>query len=260
MASDADINIDNPDLAAGAKSRRGRLARLLETFITVLILLNLLIISLETVEAINEQYGKVFKVFEAFSIIVFTFEYFYYLYKADKKLSFIFSFAGLLDLMVILPFYLPFIGVDLRGLRALRLIRIARVFKLARYNEALNLINHVVVKQRFELYVSGIIMVLMFYLGATFIYFAEHEAQPEHFSSIPATLSWCVTSLSAFGAKTCAPVTPVGKLTSVFMTILGVCFFALPMSILGAGFVDELNLKAKKQASPDRCPHCRKKL
>ncbi|MDR1618535.1 MAG: ion transporter, partial [Treponema sp.] len=83
--------------------------------------------------------------FEVFSIVIFTIEYALRLWTARNKyqeakhpyLKHIFSASAVIDLLAILPFFLPFlIPVDLRFLRVIRLLRIARIFKLGRYNKA----------------------------------------------------------------------------------------------------------------------------
>ena len=69
-------------------------------------------------------------------IAVFTIEYLLRVVVADRKLGFIFSFFGLIDVAATLPFYLA-TGLDLRAIRAFRLLRLFRVFKLLRYNRAI---------------------------------------------------------------------------------------------------------------------------
>ena len=61
--------------------------------------------------------------------------------KIKSIFRFIFSAQGLIDLLAILPFYLPMlIKMDLRFLRVLRLTRFLRILKVNRYNNSLNLI------------------------------------------------------------------------------------------------------------------------
>ncbi|SHE20652.1 ion transporter [methanotrophic endosymbiont of Bathymodiolus puteoserpentis (Logatchev)] len=74
---------------------------------------------------------------EAVLIGIFSVEYLLRLYVADKKIGFVFSFFGLIDLLAILPFYLS-VGLDLRSIRVFRLLRLFRLFKLLRYNQAIN--------------------------------------------------------------------------------------------------------------------------
>jgi len=48
----------------------------------------------------------------------------------------------------------------------------------------------------------------------------------------------------------------MGKFCASVIAILGIGMFALPTGILGAGFVEAIQKKKRKQI----CPHCRKDL
>jgi voltage-gated potassium channel len=80
------------------------------------------------------------------------------------------------------------------------------------------------------------------------MYFVEHEAQPEVFTSIPATMWWGVATLTTVGYGDLYPITPLGKILGGGIAILGIRFFALPAGILSSGFSDEL----KKSILPVR--------
>jgi len=53
------------------------------------------------------------------------------------RLRFVLTPLAVIDLLAILPLYLPFTGLDLRFLRIVRMMRIARIAKLGRYCQAL---------------------------------------------------------------------------------------------------------------------------
>ena len=97
-----------------------KLSKISNIFIISLIILSVITFSVETIPNLDKDTRKILTQFEVFSIIVFTIEYLIRLYISDKKLSYIFSFYGLVDLLAILPFYLSLM-VDLRTLRILRL-------------------------------------------------------------------------------------------------------------------------------------------
>ena len=79
---------------------------------------------------LNPRIRQLLDYLECCIIGVFTLEYGARVATAPKKLKFIFSFYGLIDLIAILPFYLMLM-VDLRSLRALQLLRLLRVLKWA---------------------------------------------------------------------------------------------------------------------------------
>jgi voltage-gated potassium channel len=120
---------------------RSSAASLINDFIIVMIVLSSFAIILESIEFIETNFATEMKWFDQFSLIVFTIEYIARLLCGGLKSQFIgkrFSTLryaltpmALLDLIVILPFFLPIHGmVDLRFLRLIRLIRLV---KLARF-------------------------------------------------------------------------------------------------------------------------------
>ena len=238
-------------------------SRLFDLFILSLIALNVASIVLESDQEIRDSYSQAFWRFELFSVVVFTAEYVLRLWTCVEEPRHARPVAGriraalspllLIDLLAILPFYLPFFAVDLRFLRSLRLFRVFRVAKVARYSTALQTIGRVMASRRSELLVTAFAMGLLLILSATLMYYVENEAQPESFSSIPATMWWAVTTMTTVGYGDACPITPLGKVLASFIAILGIGMFAVPTGILGAGFTDEMR---RKNAPPRRCPHC----
>ena len=107
----------------------------MNTFLFLLIILSLVAITLESVTAIEAKWSPELLVFEFISVIFFSVEYVLRIWSAPdnrdlegktalgKRLNYIFSFTGLIDLIAILPTLLQFIwvGADLRLLRVMRL-------------------------------------------------------------------------------------------------------------------------------------------
>ena len=95
---------------------------------------------------------------------------------ADRKITFIFSVHGLIDLAAILPFYVA-LGIDLRSIRAIRLLRFLRILKLARYTtKAIDRLCRAAGIAREELLVFLGGAGLLIYLSAVGIYYFENEA------------------------------------------------------------------------------------
>ena len=134
-------------------NEKGDLNYYFDIFIMSLIILNVLAIILASDQVIGERHKTIFYYFEVFSVIVFSAEYLLRLWTCVEKqayhdpitgrLKFMFSPMAMIDLLAILPFYLPFVGVDLRFLRILRIFRIFRLLKMARYSNAFSMIKNV---------------------------------------------------------------------------------------------------------------------
>jgi len=240
-----------------------RLSQAFDVFLVVLIALNVFAMVLETVESINRAAPRFFCYFEAISLILFSVEYVLRVWSCtvvdafrapvSGRLRYMVTPLAIIDLLAVLPFYLPFVGVDLRSLRAVRLFRLFRMAKLARYSEALKLIGRVVMSRKPEILTTVFVLLMLVLLASTLMYFAERDAQPERFTSIPATMWWAVATLSTVGYGDVYPITPIGKILASIIAILGIGMFALPTGILGAAFVEEMQ---RKNSAPRRCPQC----
>ena len=240
-----------------------RVSRWFDIFILALIFLSVAAVIGGSVPSVAERYGGALYWFEVFSVAVFTVEYIGRIWACvtspsfrrpvADRIRFALTPLALIDLLAILPFYLPFVGVDLRSLRALRLLRVLRVAKVGRYYSALRLIRGVMTEQKEELAMTTGIMLLLLIMSASMIYYAENPAQPEQFSSIPASMWWTVVTLTTLGYGDVYPVTIAGKVLAGITAVLGIGMFALPTGIIGSGFVEQIQ---KSKAKPTCCPHC----
>lgn len=236
-----------------------RLSRGFDMALIILILLNVFAVIIGSVPSIQSKYGAIFRGFEIFSVSIFTVEYLTRIWSCTCDIKYAGSVAGrlkwmtqplsIIDLLAILPFFFTYFGVDLRVVRAFRLFRIVRIFKLGRYSSAIRLLGRVFVKRKEELTITSVALVFLIIISATLMYYAEFEAQPDHFSSIPATLWWSVVTLTTVGYGDVYPVTLAGKIVAGMISILGIGMVALPAGIISAGFVEELSSDKQRDES-----------
>jgi len=235
-----------------------RLSRRFDLFIMIMIFLNMIAVIMETVDAVYVKYDSLFEWFEIISVIVFTLEYAgriwtctlieRYSHPIKGRIQFILSPIGLIDLLAILPFYLPFImSIDGRILRLLRLFRLVRIFKMGRYSTAFRMIANVLNRRKEELLVTLTIVLLVLVLASSLMYYVEHEVQPEAFSSIPATMWWGVATLTTVGYGDVYPITSIGRVLGAFIAIMGIGIFALPAGIIASGFEAEIRKKSEEK-------------
>jgi len=200
-----------------------------DIFIIVLIILNVLAVIIASVPVLHEKYSSFFYRFELFSVIIFTVEYILRIWTCTEiekyngirgRIKWFFSPLALIDLLAILPFYLPFIGVDLRFVRIFRLFRIFRLLKIARYTSALDLIRNVFKSRKEELFVTLVFAMLLLIVSSTLMYYAENEVQPNKFSSIPAAMWWAVITLTTVGYGDIYPITGFGKVMAGIIALL----------------------------------------
>jgi voltage-gated potassium channel len=241
----------------------GKYNKIVNASIICLIVLNTLAVMLETLDSFYLRYSRIFQSFEIFSIFVFSIEYLLRLWTITERrkyeapfwgrLKYLITPGALVDFFAVAPFFLPAaIFFDLRFLRIFRLIRFVRFFKLARYMSASKRISRVFRNKKEELILSLIMSVFLIVFSASMMYFIEHDAQPDKFSSIPETMWWSVSTLTTVGYKDIYPITIAGKVLSSFISILGIGMFALPAGILASGFSEEFKVAKKKKF----CPEC----
>ncbi len=234
--------------------------------ILTLIVLSIGSIILESIPEINKEFGNQLRAFNIFTVVVFSIEYLLRLYVCDlthptdnkvkSVLKFIFSGYGLIDLLAILPFYIPMlIKVDLRFLRVLRLTRVLRILKVNRYNNSLILIWTVIKEKRSELAVTGFVTLLLLIFASFIMYYVEGPSQPEAFPNILSAMWWAVATLTTVGYGDIYPITGLGRMLSGFIALLGIGIVALPTGIISAGFISKID-SSKTEIDIKKCPHC----
>jgi voltage-gated potassium channel len=224
-------------------------------FIIVLIILNVFAIMLGSVSSISLKYGDELRLFEVLSVIIFTIEYVMRLIAHRNNLvRYIFSFYAIVDLLAILPFYIPFIvKADLRFLRLLRLMRVFRIFKTTKYSSSLSVLIDVIKEKRRELGISLFICSIFLVVASFIVFYFENEAQPEQFSNLFDSIWWALATLTTVGYGDIYPVTVEGKIIAGFLALLGIGIVALPTGILSAGLMEKIGNKKT-------CPHCGKEI
>ena len=185
-------------LRALIEDNTSKSGKIFDYFIQVLILISLISFSIETLPDNSNETKHILFLVEIFCLSVFSIEYIFRVFIAEKPLKYIFSFYGIIDLLAILPFYLK-ATIDLRALRVFRIFRIFRALKLIRYNKALHRFHIAakIVKEEVVLFfmVTGILI----FLSASGIYFFENEAQPNIFKSIFHSFWWAIVTLTTVG-------------------------------------------------------------
>ena len=206
-------------------------------FILILILYSIVTMTLETMPEMRHY--RTFFVWSEFVVVsIFTVEYVVN-WVASRNRRYPLTPLAIIDLLAILPFYLQ-LGVDLRGLRAFRLLRVFRLLKLARYSKSLQLLGEALRRSGPELLAFGFVGLIVIYISAMCLYYAEHNAQPEVFSSIPATFWWAIVTLTTVGYGDVYPMTAIGKVVAAVVMISGVGFVAVPTSIITVKFSEVL--------------------
>jgi voltage-gated potassium channel len=230
--------------------RRNRAGRIYDACEITVILLSVAAALLSTDTNLEARYGSLFMAIDVGSGLAFTLEYLLRVWVCvdDRRgryneplagrLRYMLTPVSLIDLLAILPFWLaatPDISIG-----ELWLLRALRVLKLQRYSSVLETLGIVISNERRPLTASGTLMMSLLVLLSSLIYLAEHEAQPDHFGSVPEAMWWGIVTLSTVGYGDVVPITLAGRIIGGVAVVLGLGMFALPAGILANGFAEEM--------------------
>lgn len=246
--------------------------KIFDSFIIFLISLNSLLVVIDTFDMPSE-FVKISYIIEVISVIIFTVEYLLrlwtapYLYPEKKpaaaRLKYIFTFMALVDLLAILPFYVPFlIPEDLLVLRLIRMARLIRLFKLNRYTSSFRTIGAVFRDKASQLLSSFFAIFVLMIISSVLMCEIEKAAQPDKFNNAVSGLWWAVATFTTVGYGDIYPITALGKFLSGIIAILGIGLIAVPTGIISAGFIEQFEKDKDKSQEEKKhyCPYCGKKI
>jgi voltage-gated potassium channel len=228
-----------------------RTSKIVEIFIASLVVANVIAIILESVQSLHDEYEQFFYVFDTFSVIVFSIEYLLRVWSYGRKYmgtepglawkgrkEYLFSIYGLVDFLSTVPFYLQllFPGADLRVLRMFRLLRI---FKLSRYNSAMDDMFEAIKAERDSFSSAMFVLFISCLLFSSLIYIIEGHDQPEVFPSIPAAMHWFILTIIA-GWGSVDPVTYLGVALVVVTQILAIALAAILTGVVATAYTAQV--------------------
>lgn len=216
-------------------------------FILVAILSIVFEAILSTVPTLGQSYKATFKAisFGAFSLLTIEYGVRLWVSPMGSKKSplraiagYAFSFLGMMDLFVVLPYWLSFLFPlpDWCVMMAAFL----SLLKLARFVPGLGIFISVFRTEGHSLLAALIVLIVLLIFAAGTIYVLENPGQPEIFASVPHTLWWAIVTIASVGYGDMVPLTPAARILSGFLMLLGIAVFAVPAGILATGFAKEL--------------------
>jgi len=224
-------------------------ARIFDTFIISLIVIAVIAFAADTVPEIQNRYHHVLRMTEWVTTLVFTVEYALRLWVCTEhpplkrygpfraRIVYALRPSLLIDLAAILPFFV--VAAAPADFVVLRVLRIVRFLKLARFSPALSLLGRVFYAERRALFGALIVMMGVLLLSSTVMYMVEGPTQPDKFGTIPEAMWWGIVTLTTVGYGDAVPVTTLGRMFGGLVMVMGLGMFALPVSILATGFVNE---------------------
>ncbi len=213
-----------------------------------IVILDVLAMILASVPEFDAQFGWLFTAVKIGAVVVFGLEYLSRLWSvaghsprkrspAQDRIEYALSSLGIIDLLAFLPAAIALIA----GSRAtLVLLGVLPFFKLVRYSPAMRSLLAALHAERRTLIGCLVILAGAVLVFASLLYAIEHDAQPDKLGTIPQAMWWAIVTLGTVGYGDVVPITPLGKLVSVFAIVGGLTMIALPVAIISTSFADEV--------------------
>ena len=219
----------------------GYYAKLFDVWLLIFILLSCMLPILETIPNVQVRYGAILVPLEWIFTIMFTVEYVLRIYSAKKRLKYISSSWGIIDLLAIVPTYLAILYPAIHlftTIRIIRLIRIFRVFKLSKYLSGGHTMIVALKSSRPKIIVFLLLVILLSVVLGTVMYIIEGPYNSD-FNTIPDAIYWAIVTLTTVGYGDVVPVTILGKMISSLIMILGYGIIAVPTGIVSSEITKE---------------------
>lgn len=236
-------------LALNPERRPTRAARLL----IAVILASTVVAILETEQSLAGRWEREFWALELGFTAIFVVEYALRLWSAPEgprtRLAYALMPSSLIDLAVIAFSLVPFIGADIMVLRLVRVARMLRLAKVGRFSRAFATLDRALRARAAHFFVALALALVFLIFSATAMYWAEGEAQPKLFGSIPRALWWATMTMTTVGYGDAIPFTLAGRIVAAVTSLAGIILIAIPTGIFAAAFSDELMREAEPAAA-----------
>ena len=229
--------------------------------LTSFIFLSVVLVVLDSVDWVHDEYNSAFEVLETLIVFLFTFEFIANYRIAPRKLGYVFSLWGMIDLLAVIPTYvtlavyiLGFLGVPLsltggllfKVLRMMRVLRMLRTLKLAK-NAASNMQKTMSGSGSsfwtdLQIYLIALFTVLV--ISSTLIWNVEFDPLDEKsttmFVNIPVSMWWGIVTLCTVGYGDMFPQTLAGRAIAGFTMLCGLALFGILTSVIGRALMASL--------------------
>jgi voltage-gated potassium channel len=197
------------------------------------ILLSVLAVMLESVADIRSAYGGALRAIEWGFTALFTVEYLVRIYTARKRLRYLTSFFGIVDLLAVLPSYLSLFFVGSQYfivIRGLRLLRVFRVLKLVRFLGEASILSRALraSREKIVVFLVAVLTIVVIIGSAMFLI----EGAENGFTNIPVSVYWAIVTLTTVGFGDIIPQTPQGRFLAAIVMVLGYGIIAVPTGIV----------------------------
>lgn len=231
-------------------------SRWVHYFVLLCITASITAVIASSFEEMNDYKVELFA-FTYISSFVFLIEYaarlvsapavFPHLGRNRARWRYLFSFYGFVDFVAVLPCILAYLYWDTHLVHLVILPYIFIIFKLIRYSSSFRLIGTALSSVKDELITAYTACLIMVCFSAILMYYIERDAQPEIFKNIGDSFWWAIVAFTTVGYGDIYPITPLGKILSCIISLIGIAMIAIPTGIISSSFINILQQKGKQE-------------
>ena len=222
-----------------------------------MILLSTLAVFISTFD-ISPETTKIIDIIDLVTLIFFTIEVSLRIWVNDLidekysgfwgRIKYCFSFYGLIDILSTYPFYIHFF-VPI-PYSTLKVLRVARLFRTFRYMRSFRLLTTAMSNKSSEMFVSFQFLFIITVILSFFLYFFEHEAQPDVYDNGFKSVVWAFAQYIGDPGNFAEtpPISFWGRIIACIVGVLGIAIFAVPAGLIGSGFTEAIEEDNKKKA------------
>lgn len=226
---------------------------LFDVILLVVIVASVANLMLISVASVKQRIGPTLDLLEWVFTVAFTVEYLARIYAARRRMAYIRSFYGVVDLASILPMYAALIVPSSHyfiAIRVLRVMRMFRVLKLVHYASDMRMLRRSLLQAQRKLQIFlGVLALFVTLLGAI-MYVVEGPANG--FTSIPRSIYWAIVTITTVGYGDISPSTPLGQTIAGIAILIGYAVLAVTTGVITAELTNEL----RSERQNIMCPHC----
>lgn len=202
-------------------------------------------------------------------LIIFAIEYLLRLWCAEHKVRYFFSLFSLIDLLVVLPFFIGLFNLGLFNLSFIRVFRWFRILRLIRFIEGKTVFGYVTTEDSaiFTRILLTLFIIIFVYSGL--IYQVEHPTNPQAFGTFLDAVYFSVATMTTVGFGDVTPTSEAGRLLTVLMILTGIALIPWQLGDLVKRLVKTANQVQRTcgncqlafhDADAQWCKHCGTKL
>jgi len=198
--------------------------------------------------------ASVFLLMEYVFTLLFSLEYLLRVITTERPLQYMLSFFGIIDLITTLPLYIFWLWPDIAlqymmAIRLLRVLRLLRLMKLLRYMGSASVLweSLISARKKLSLFFGGVMILLCIFGGLMYVI-----EGPEHgFTSLPVSVYWAVVTMTTVGYGDITPHTPLGRMISSVLILLGYSLIAIPTGVMSSYMTEVMQRNRHRRQCSD---------